>query len=169
MDDSPANSLTHVDAGGNARMVDVGDKQPGDRRARARARVTMNPDVAMMVVEGNNKKGDVMAVCRIAGIQAAKRTAELVPLAHQVPLSHVDVDIHIDAPSGVALIETSARTVAGTGVEIEAMVAASIAAVTFYDMVKALDRWATIEDVRMIEKSGGRSGTHILEGSTHAG
>jgi len=148
--------LTHLDQEGRARMVDVGAKPATDRSARARARVRMSPDTAAAVARGDAPKGDVMATARIAGIQAAKRTAELVPLAHPLPLSFVDVSAEIDADAGTIVVEAEARTVAQTGVEMEALTAAAIAALTVYDMVKGLERGVTIERVELLEKRGGR-------------
>ncbi len=148
--------LSHLDRGGAARMVDVGDKAQSDRRARASARVRMSPETAAAVERGDAPKGDVVTVARIAGIQAAKRASELVPLAHPLPLAHADVRITLDAPAGVVEIEAEARTTASTGVEIEAITAASIAAVTVYDMVKGMERGVTIEQVQLLEKSGGK-------------
>lgn len=163
------NALTHIDAHGRARMVDVADKPLSARRARARAEVRTSPAVARLVLENATRKGDVVATMRLAGIMAAKRTSELVPLAHQVALSSVAVDVAIDAEEGSIEITTEARTAAGTGVEIEAMVAASIAAVTCYDMIKSVDRGASICETRVIEKHGGASGSFTLgaDGELH--
>jgi cyclic pyranopterin phosphate synthase len=151
--------LTHLDEEGRARMVDVGAKPVTDRRAVARAMVRMNPDTVKAVLRGDTPKGDVMGTARLAGIQAAKRTPELVPLCHHVPLSFVDVDAHVHEAAGAIMITAEARTTAQTGVEMEAMVAASIAALTVYDMVKGLDRGVEVAEVLLLEKSGGRSGT----------
>lgn len=145
-------------------MVDVGDKTPTDRRARARATVRMSPETATAVASGDAPKGDVVTVARIAGIQAAKRAAELVPLAHPLPLAHVEVRIEVDAGAGEVSIEADARTVAATGVEIEAITAAAIAAVTVYDMVKGIERGVTIERVELVEKSGGRHDWYRQQG-----
>lgn len=144
-------------------MVDVAEKPESARRAVARATVRTTAAVIDTIVDRTAPKGDVVAVSRIAGIQAAKRTSELIPLAHQVPLSSVDVRMTLDAEAGTAVIEAEARTIASTGVEIEAMVAVSMASVTFYDMIKAMDRGAVIEGVRVIAKSGGRSGAFELD------
>ena len=152
--------LGHLDAEGRARMVDVGDKSPTDRRARARALVRMSPETAAAVASGNAPKGDVVTVARIAGIQAAKRASELVPLAHPLPLAHLEVRVEVDAGSGEVSIEAEARTIAVTGVEIEAIIAAAIAAVTVYDMVKGIERGVTIERVELVEKSGGKHDWH---------
>jgi cyclic pyranopterin monophosphate synthase len=140
-------------------MVDVGAKPVTERRAVAEALVRMNPATAAAVVAGDAPKGDVIGTARIAGIQAAKRTAELIPLCHPLPLSYVDVAIEVDAPAGLASIRAEARTSAQTGVEMEAMTACSVAALTFYDMVKGLERGVEIAEVMLVEKSGGKSGT----------
>ena len=141
-------------------MVDVGAKPVTDRRAVAQAVVRMKPDTAALVEAGNAPKGDVVGVARIAGIQAAKRTAELVPLCHPLPLSFVDVDVSIDAAAGLVTLTAEARTSGQTGVEMEAMTAASVAALTVYDMVKGVERGARIEDVALLAKTGGRSGDY---------
>jgi cyclic pyranopterin monophosphate synthase len=139
-------------------MVDVGAKPVTERRAVAEALVRMQPATAAAVVAGDAPKGDVIGTARIAGIQAAKRTAELIPLCHPLPLSYVDVEIEVDAPAGLATIRAEARTSAQTGVEMEAMTACSVAALTFYDMVKGLERGVEIAEVMLVEKSGGKSG-----------
>jgi cyclic pyranopterin monophosphate synthase len=150
--------LTHLDESGRARMVDVGDKPVSERRAVARAVVRVSPQTAQAVLAGDAPKGDVIAVARIAGIQAAKRTAELIPLCHPLPLTFVGVDATVDAASGQIALTAEARTIGQTGVEMEAMIAASVAALTVYDMVKGLERGAEIAEVVLLEKSGGRSG-----------
>jgi cyclic pyranopterin monophosphate synthase len=151
--------LTHLDASGRARMVDVGDKPATERRAIARAVVRVSPDTARAVLDGNAPKGDVLGVARIAGIQAAKRTSELIPLCHPLALSFVGVEAEIDAVAGEIALRAEARTTGPTGVEMEALTAASVAALTVYDMVKGIERGAEIASVALIEKSGGRSGT----------
>ena len=150
--------LTHLDDEGAARMVDVAAKPVTDRRAVARAVVRMAPRTAATVAAGDAPKGDVLGVARIAGIQAAKRTGELIPLCHPIGLDHVDVDGVIDAAAGTVTLTATTRVSARTGVEMEAMTAAAIAALTVYDMVKGLDRSVTVECVELLEKSGGRSG-----------
>jgi cyclic pyranopterin phosphate synthase len=150
--------LTHLDDDGRARMVDVGAKDVTDRRAVACAVVQMSPATAAAVRDGDAPKGDVLGPARIAGIQAAKRTWELIPLCHQLPLSFVDVAAEVDADAGTVTLTAEARTTAQTGVEMEALTAASVAALTVYDMVKALQRDVAIEQVVLLEKSGGRSG-----------
>jgi cyclic pyranopterin phosphate synthase len=150
--------LTHLGADGRAEMVDVSGKDVTVRRAVARALVRVSPQTAQLVAAGDAPKGDVVGVARIAGIQAAKRTHELIPLCHQLPLSFVGVEATIDAATGVIELRAEARTTAPTGVEMEALTAASVAALTVYDMVKGVERGAAIERVELIEKSGGRSG-----------
>jgi cyclic pyranopterin phosphate synthase len=149
--------LTHTDSEGNARMVDVGAKPVTDRRAVARGVVRMTPQTAALVAEGAAPKGDVVGVARIAGIQAAKRTAELIPLCHQLPLSFVDVDIQVDPSSGIVTLMAEARTTAQTGVEMEALTACSVAALTVYDMVKGVERGVEVAGIALVEKSGGKS------------
>jgi cyclic pyranopterin monophosphate synthase len=148
--------FSHLDEHGRARMVDVGAKPVSDRRARARAIVRMAPETAAAVARGDAPKCDVLGPARIAGVQAAKRTAELVPLAHPLPLSFVDVEAVVDEAAGSVTLEAEARTVAQTGVEMEAMCACAVAALTVYDMVKGLERGVTIERVELLEKTGGR-------------
>jgi cyclic pyranopterin phosphate synthase len=137
-------------------MVDVGGKPVTDRRAVARAVVRMSPETAATVERGDAPKGDVLGTARIAGIQAAKRTAELIPLCHPLPLSFVDVAVEVDAAGGSVTLTAEARTSARTGVEMEAMTAASVAALTVYDMVKGLERGVEVAEVALLEKSGGR-------------
>jgi cyclic pyranopterin phosphate synthase len=151
--------LTHLDEQGAARMVDVGDKPVTARRAVAQAVVRMAPETARAVQAGDAPKGDVLGTARIAGIQAAKRTGELIPLCHPIGLDHVDVDGAVDAAAGTVTLPATASVTARTGIEMEAMTAAAVAALTVYDMVKGLERGVTIEAVQLVEKSGGRSGT----------
>jgi cyclic pyranopterin monophosphate synthase len=153
-----AEHLTHLDEEGAARMVDVGAKEVSDRVAVAEARVRMSAAAAAAVERGDAPKGDVIGTARIAGIQAAKRTSELIPLAHPLPLTFVDVRAEIDATEGVVVLIAEARTVDRTGVELEAMTACSVAALTVYDMVKGIERGVEIERVALLSKSGGRSG-----------
>jgi cyclic pyranopterin monophosphate synthase len=151
--------LTHLDSAGRARMVDVGDKPATERRALARAIVRVSPETAAKVAAGDAPKGDVIGVARIAGIQAAKRTAELIPLCHPLQLSYIGVEGSIDVGAGEIELIAEARTTGPTGVEMEALTAASVAALTVYDMVKGVERGAEIAGVTLLEKSGGRSGT----------
>jgi cyclic pyranopterin monophosphate synthase len=139
-------------------MVDVGDKQASDRLAVARAVVRMSPETAALVEAGDTPKGDVIGTARIAGIQAAKRTAELIPLCHTLPLSFVGVEADVDAAAGTVTLTAQARVFAKTGVEMEALTAASVAALTVYDMVKGVERGVRVEAVELVEKSGGRTG-----------
>jgi cyclic pyranopterin phosphate synthase len=150
--------LTHLDARGRARMVDVGDKPATVRRALARAVVRVSAATAARVLAGDAPKGDVIGVARIAGIQAAKRTSELIPLCHPLVLSFVGVEGTIDATAGEIVLLAEARTTGPTGVEMEALTAATVAALTIYDMVKGIERGAEIGEVVLMEKSGGRSG-----------
>ena len=149
-------SLTHLTRDGHAHMVDVGAKDVTARRALARARVRMSKETFVRLVAGDTPKGDVLAAARIAGIQAAKKTSELIPLCHLVALTRVEVTITLDG--GTAIIDASAEARDRTGVEMEAMVAASVAALTIYDMLKAVDRGMSF-DVGLVEKAGGKSGT----------
>jgi cyclic pyranopterin phosphate synthase len=153
--------LTHLDEQGRARMVDVSAKEPTSRRAVARAVVRMTPATAALVAAGDAPKGDVLAVARIAGIQAAKRTGELIPLCHPLGLDHVDVEASVDAEAGAVTLEAEARVSARTGVEMEAMTAAAVAALTVYDMVKGLERGVRVEAVELLLKDGGRSGLWV--------
>ena len=148
--------LTHLDETGAARMVDVASKQPTLRRAVARAQLRMSPATARAVAAGDAPKGDVLGTARIAGIQAAKRTAELIPLCHTIPLSFIGVDAAVDPEAGTVTLTTEARTTAATGVEMEALTAASVAALTVYDMVKGMERGVEIAEVVLLEKTGGK-------------
>ena len=148
--------LSHLDDEGRARMVDVGAKTATDRRAVARAVVRMTPATAAAVVRGDAPKGDVLSTARIAGIQAAKRTGELIPLCHPIGLSYVDVRVAVDAAQGTVTLFGEARTTAATGVEMEAMTACAVAALTVYDMVKGIERGVAIEEVCLLEKTGGK-------------
>jgi cyclic pyranopterin phosphate synthase len=155
--------LTHLVDDGRARMVDVGAKPTSERRAVARARLRMEPATARAVERGDGPKGEVLGVARIAGVQAAKQTSSLIPLCHPLPLSYVDVAATVDTEAGLVELLAEARTVGQTGVEMEAMTAASVAALTVYDMVKGLERGVAIEGVVLVSKSGGRSGEWRLE------
>jgi cyclic pyranopterin phosphate synthase len=150
--------LTHLDEQGQARMVDVGEKPATERRAVAQAVVKVSPETAAAVQAGDAPKGDVLGVARIAGIQGAKRTSELIPLCHPLALSFVGVEGTIDTDAGEIVLTAEARTTGPTGVEMEAMTAASVAALTVYDMVKGIERGAEITSLTLLEKSGGRSG-----------
>lgn len=155
--------LTHLDESGRASMVDVGHKPETERSAVVRGHVSMQPETLRLISEGLLKKGDVLSVARIAGIMAAKRTSEMIPLCHPLQLTHVDVELSLDAESSRVLIESRVRTVGKTGVEMEALTAATVAALTVYDMAKAVDRGMRIQDIRLVEKHGGQSGDIVLE------
>jgi len=150
--------FTHFDQAGNAAMVDVSDKAVTARTATARARVVMAAATLAMIQQGSAKKGDVLGVARLAGIMAAKRTAELIPLCHPLPISSVKVDLQIDSAAHAVEITATVRTTGQTGVEMEALTAASVAALTVYDMCKAVDRSMRIDGLRVTHKDGGKSG-----------
>ncbi|MFO1324923.1 MAG: cyclic pyranopterin monophosphate synthase MoaC [Burkholderiales bacterium] len=150
--------FTHFDAAGQAHMVDVADKSVTKRLARAGGRIVMQPATLALIRSGEAGKGDVLGVARIAAITAAKRTADLIPLCHPLPLTRVVVEFALDAERSAVSIEVTAETLGRTGVEMEALTAATAGLLTIYDMCKAVDRGMRIEDVRLVEKSGGRSG-----------
>jgi len=152
--------LTHLDARGAARMVEVGEKPETARVAVAAARVRLSREAFEQLTTGQAKKGDVLAVARVAGIQAAKRTSELIPLCHAIPLTSVELDFGLDRDAARVDVTATARCVGRTGVEMEALVAASVASLTIYDMLKAVDRSIEIERVRLLKKSGGKSGDY---------
>ncbi len=156
--------LTHLDAQGRAQMVDVGEKAVTSREAIARGEVRMAPQTLRMITDGTNPKGDVFAVARLAGIQAAKRTADWIPLAHPLALDQVTVTLTADEKNSRVLIEACARVQARTGVEMEALVAVSAASLAIYDMCKAVDRAMTIDAVRLVSKTGGKSGSWLRAG-----
>ena len=156
--------LSHLDEQGAARMVDVGDKAITSRTASAEARVRMRPATLALIVDGKMPKGDVFAVARIAGIQAAKKTSDLIPLCHPLMLSSVKVELEAEAPDAVRITATC-KLAGQTGVEMEALTAASVAALTLYDMCKAVDKGMVIETVRLLEKTGGKSGDFYAEDS----
>ena len=155
-------ALTHFDAAGNARMVDVSAKPASQRSATAKARVVMREDTLRMILDGSAKKGDVLGVARLAGIMGAKRTPELIPLCHPLPITAVSLDLTPSPPDAVE-IEATVRTTGQTGVEMEALTAASVAALTVYDMCKSVDRGMRIEALRLVHKSGGKSGEYSAE------
>lgn len=155
-------SLTHLDDKGAARMVDVGHKPPTERRAVARAEVRLSPETVRLITAGGLPKGDALAVARIAGIMAAKRTPDLIPLCHPLPLTSVAVDL--EPADDRVVITATAATTAQTGVEMEAMTAAAVAGLALYDMVKSADRAARLSEVRLLSKSGGKSGHWRAEG-----
>jgi len=157
------NQLTHLDDQGQAHMVDVGAKEETVRVAIARGEVHLQPETRALIRQGLMKKGDVLGVARIAGIQAAKRTAELIPLCHPIPIHQVEIQLDLDEELGGVQIQARVKTSGKTGVEMEALTAVAIAALTVYDMVKAVERGARIENIRLVEKHGGRSGDVVLE------
>ncbi len=151
--------LTHLDEAGHAHMVDVSGKSDTDRMATATAIVQLTPAAMAILLEGNLKKGDALAVARIAGIMAAKKTSELIPLCHPLPITKVAVDLETDRATHRILITATVKTRGQTGVEMEALTSASTAALTVYDMMKAVDKGITIESIQLKEKQGGKSGT----------
>lgn len=151
--------LTHFDAEGNARMVDVSDKAETERVAVARGAVIMAPETLALIRAGNVKKGDVLSVAQLAGIMGAKKTPDLIPLCHPLSLSSVKVELSIDEAQSAVVIEATCKLKGRTGVEMEALTAVSVAALTVYDMVKAVDKGMRITDIRLTHKSGGKSGT----------
>jgi cyclic pyranopterin phosphate synthase len=155
--------LSHTDSSGRARMVDVSAKADTKREAIARGSVVMQPETLALITSGGVPKGDVIAVARLAGIMAAKRTHDLVPLCHPLPLTYIDVAIRPDEQQSALDIEATVRTTAKTGVEMEALTAVTVAALTVYDMCKAVDRGMRIEAVRLARKRGGKSGRIVLE------
>ena len=153
--------LTHLDESGAARMGDVGQKPDTERVAVAGGEVAMLAETLRLIRDGAIKKVDVLTVARIAGIMAAKRTSELIPLCHPLALTHIDVDLSLDETASRVIIRATARTTGKTGVEMEALTAATVAALTVYDMAKAVDRGMRIQNVRLLEKHGGKSGDYV--------
>ena len=151
--------LTHFDESGNAHMVDVGDKQTTNRIAIASGQILMQPETLQMVIQGNHKKGDVLGIARVAGIMASKKTADLIPLCHPIGLTHVSIDFTIDEANSLITCIAKTQTNGQTGVEMEALTATQAALLTIYDMCKAVDRGMQINQVQLLEKSGGKSGT----------
>jgi cyclic pyranopterin phosphate synthase len=156
-------SLTHLDEQGRARMVDVSDKAPTVREAVAAGQVAMRPETLALIQSGGMPKGDVLAVARVAGIMAAKRTPDLIPLCHPLPITSVSVDFSFDEEQSLIKIRATAKCTGVTGVEMEALTAVSLAALTIYDMCKAVDRGMRIGNVRLLRKRGGKSGEIVLE------
>jgi cyclic pyranopterin monophosphate synthase len=165
-DSATRGALTHLDRRGRVRMVDVGEKPVTRREALARGAVRMEPATLDAIVGGRLKKGEALAAARLAGIMAAKRTHELIPLCHQIPLEVVEIEFRPDPARATLHIQARAATVARTGVEMEALVALSAAALTIYDMAKAIDRAMTIEAIRLVGKSGGRTGVFKRAGES---
>ena len=160
---NPDLHLTHLDEQGNAKMVDVGDKDVTSREAVARGHVSIQPETLRLIKLGLMKKGDVLTIAQLAGIMGAKKTSELIPLCHPLPLDRVDVDLELDEAESRINITATAKTTARTGVEMEALTAVSVAALTLYDMCKSVDPGMRIEGIRLVKKSGGRSGDINLE------
>jgi cyclic pyranopterin phosphate synthase len=150
--------FTHFNAAGEAHMVNVGDKPSSKRRAITEGRIQMQPETLQMILQGSHKKGDVLGVARIAGIMAAKRAPELIPLCHPLSLTKVEIDLQPEENASTIHCRTQVETVGQTGVEIEALCATQIALLTIYDMCKAVDRGMEISNIRLMEKSGGKSG-----------
>jgi cyclic pyranopterin monophosphate synthase len=161
----PADKLSHLGRGGQARMVDVSAKPDSERVAIAEGRVLMQPKTLAVVRSGNVKKGDVLGAARIAGIMAAKRTHELIPLCHPLALTQVEVDVEPDAKLPGVMVKARVKVAGKTGVEMEALTAVSVACLTIYDMVKAVERGMRIDGIRLVEKSGGKSGHFRAEES----
>jgi len=157
------NKLTHFDESGQAHMVNVGDKASTHRIAIATGKISMLPETFQMVEAGNHKKGDVLGIARIAGIQASKKTADLIPLCHPLALSHVSLEFQANLKDSSITCQVRAETTGPTGVEMEALTAVQVALLTIYDMCKAVDRGMVMGDVRLLEKSGGKSGTWAAE------
>lgn len=155
--------LTHLDSEGKARMVDVGAKPDTERLAVAAGAVYMQPETLRMIQDGALKKGDVLTVARLAGMMGAKKTADLIPLCHPLPLTHLAVELALDVERSAVMITATARTTGKTGVEMEALTAVSVAALTIYDMAKAVDRGMKIGDIRLLEKRGGQHGDYVTE------
>jgi cyclic pyranopterin phosphate synthase len=160
--------LSHLDAHGAARMVDVTEKNATAREAQASAVIVLSPDAYNAALSSDAPKGDVLGVARLAGIMAAKRTSELIPLCHPIPLTGATIEFELQDERSALRILATARTTAQTGVEMEALVAATVAALTVYDMVKAIDRGPVIEHIRLLSKSGGKSGTYTAPNTSCA-
>ena len=156
-------NLSHLDEAGRASMVDVGLKPDTQRSATARGEIQLKSDTLALIQQGLMKKGDVLTVAQIAGIQAAKKTSELIPLCHPLPLTHVEVKLEIDLQLPGVRIEATVKTTGKTGVEMEALTAVSVAALTVYDMVKAVEKTGRIQNIRLVEKHGGQSGDVVNE------
>lgn len=159
-----SSELTHFDADGQAHMVDVAAKPATHRVAVAQGRIQMRPETLQVIAQGSARKGDVLGVARIAGIMAAKKTSELIPLCHPLALTRVALEFRLDEPASAVHCQATVETVGPTGVEMEALTAAQIALLTIYDMCKAIDRGMTITDVKVLEKHGGKSGSWVAHG-----
>ncbi len=158
--------LTHIDEQGRARMVDVGAKADTEREAVARGEIHLSPQTMELVAGGRVAKGDVLGVARVAGIMAAKRTGDLIPLCHPLPITRAEIDFRLDRERSVIEIEARVATIGKTGVEMEALTAVNVAALTIYDMAKAAEKGMVIQNVRLIQKTGGKSGTYQRPGES---
>ena len=158
-----APQFSHLDSEGRAHMVDVGEKPETQREGIAKGAISMKPETLARIRSGQVAKGDVLTTARLAGIMAAKQTSSLIPMCHPIPITHIGVDFELDQQASSVLITATVRTVGRTGVEMEALTAVSVAALTIYDMCKSADRAMRIQNVRLVEKRGGRSGETILE------
>ena len=158
-----SSNLSHIDESGRARMVDVSAKPETERMAIARGEVQMRPETLALIQSGSLKKGDLLTVAQLAGVMAAKRTAELIPLCHPLPLSHISVELELDPTLPGVQIMATARSVGKTGVEMEALTAVSVAALTVYDMAKAVEKTMRIQNIRLVEKHGGKSGDFVTD------
>jgi cyclic pyranopterin monophosphate synthase len=156
-------TLTHLDEHGRAQMVDIGDKPSTHRQATARGRVRMQPETLALIIAGNIKKGDVLSIAQLAGVMAAKQTSQLIPLCHPLPLTQILVTCTANPAESCVEIEATARVTGQTGVEMEALTAVSVAALTIYDMAKAVDRTMHLSDIRLVQKSGGQRGDFLAE------
>lgn len=154
--------LTHLDQHGRATMVDISDKSTTERVAKAQSIITMQAKTMALLIEGNHKKGDVLTIAKIAGIQAAKQCSNLIPLCHPLALSSIEIDLEIDEINNTVTIESCCRVSGKTGVEMEALTAASVTALTIYDMCKAIDKTMVIGSIKLLHKSGGKSGTYNI-------
>lgn len=159
------NKLTHTSINGKANMVDVSDNDISIRTAEAYSEVKINDEVFKAIQENNIKKGDVLTVAKLAGIQAAKKTSELIPLCHNIFITKIDVDLQLNEEKKSVEIKSFAKTKSNTGIEMEALTAASVAALTVYDMCKAIDRSMVISEIKLISKTGGKSGTYKIDNS----
>jgi len=158
-----ASNLSHIDESGRLRMVDVSAKPDTERMAIARGEVLMRPETLALIQSGTLKKGDLLTVAQLAGVMAAKRTAELIPLCHPLPLSHISVELELDTALPGVQIKATTRSTGKTGVEMEALTAVSVAALTVYDMAKAVEKTMRIQNIRLVEKHGGQSGDVVHE------
>jgi cyclic pyranopterin phosphate synthase len=155
--------LTHFNQAGAAHMVDVGEKNSTQRQAKATGSISMLPATLELIIAGNHKKGDVLGIARVAGIQGAKKTSDLIPLCHPIALTHVNIDFEIIQDKSQVICTALTKTVGQTGVEMEALTAVQIALLTIYDMCKAVDRRMVMGDIKLLEKSGGKSGEWVAE------